>query len=95
MEVSQEELQWFRDFLRTPFALDLMGFESMMETLPNPELPKNTCGECSYYKTPRCFHANYNNVITKKDQACREFYPDRHIPRDGLKKGKTVQKRYV
>jgi hypothetical protein len=66
------------------------------DLLVNPkeiEPPKVKCGDCAYYKTPKCTFENVAGYIKKKDYRCADFYPDRHIARDKLRKRKIVQKR--
>jgi hypothetical protein len=66
------------------------------DLLVNPkdiESPQVKCGDCAYYKTPKCTFANMAGYIKKKDYRCAEFYPDRHIQRDKKRKRKITQKR--
>jgi hypothetical protein len=94
-EVTKEELEQVKTILRSDWAKDLMGYEIMMQDLAKDKTwrPKNTCGQCSAYKTPFCAFQNYRDVIKKSDQCCIDFYPDRHIQRDKLKKPRIVQRR--
>ena len=91
----EEELEQVRTILRSDWSKDLMGYEILMRKLAEgkTELPDNACGQCAAYKTPFCLFSNFNDVITKKDRACASFYPDRHIPREKLKKKRIVQRR--
>jgi len=98
MEISTsdkpiDEVEQCRQLLRQ--IPDVLALGSILYDLGigKQRFPNNTCGQCSFYKTPKCLFAYYNDVITKKDTCCPEFYPDRHIPRDKLKKPRVVQKR--
>lgn len=88
-----EELEQIKMILRSDWSKDLMGYEITMRSLCiGREPPKNPCGECSAYKTPFCTFAQYNDVIHKKDRACVDFYPDRHIPREKLKRKRVIMR---
>ena len=52
---------------------------------------KGVCGNCAFYKTPKCTFENMAGYIKKKDGACADFFPDRHIERKKLRR--KVQKR--
>jgi len=51
------------------------------------------CGQCAFYKTPKCLSVSSEGYIKKTDFACCDFYVDRHISRGKLRKRKIVQKR--
>jgi len=91
--LEDEACGWMREFLHE--NMDLIAWEVLMQEIAKTAkpLPQNTCGQCSAYKTPFCVFANYQGVIAKKDQCCGSFYPDRHIPRDRLKKPRVVQRK--
>ena len=94
-QTTKEQLEQIKALLKSDNAKDLMGYEVMMRDLAKDKelAPKNTCGQCAAYKIPFCSFANRNDVIQKSDLCCVDFYPDRHIPRDKLKKPRVVQRR--
>ncbi len=90
---ESETIGFMREWLHE--HQDLIMWEIIMQDLAKTAkpLPNNQCGQCAAYKTPFCIFSNYNDIIQKKDQCCGSFYPDRHIPRDRLKKPRQVEKR--
>ena len=76
----------------TEEALSRLGTDLLVNPKDiNP--PKVKCGDCAYYKTPKCTFENVAGYIKKKDYRCVDFYPDRHIARDKLRKHKARQER--
>lgn len=47
------------------------------------------CGDCAYYKTPKCLFQDQEGYIKKPDVGCSDFYFDRHlISKQSLKRKK-------
>jgi hypothetical protein len=44
-----------------------------------------TCGECAYWKTPKCTFSGDHAILRKGDSACGDFY-ERQKPKDKEKK---------
>jgi len=83
-----EENQKVIDF--TEKALERVETELLINPR-NIEPPQVRCGDCAYYKTPKCTFENMAGYIKKKDGACADFFLDRHIGRKKLRR--KVQKR--
>jgi len=90
-----DEVTWMQNFFWSKEGQELLNIGLILYDLEvgKEKFPNNACGQCSFYKTPKCTYEYYVAYITKKDSCCADFFPDRHIPRNKLKKPRVVQKR--